>query len=88
MVNPYSTLLVPGLSVVHTIVADESVVDTVACPIGDLSETVVIKAVLDQIMTTKVLDSLKARMRQEEFDIVVSNLLREVPALEDIVRKR
>ncbi|NHJ48293.1 MAG: hypothetical protein FK733_10955 [Asgard group archaeon] len=65
---------------------DSSIVETAACPVGNLSETVIINSVLDQILTEKVIGNLRARMRNEEFEIVVSHLLRDVPELEDLVR--
>ncbi len=64
---------------------ESSIVETAACPIGNLAETVKINAVLDQVITEKVLGDLRARMRPEEFEIVIAHLLREVPALNEIV---
>jgi len=66
---------------------DGSIVETAACPIGNLAETVKINSVLDQVLTEKVLGNLRARMRDEEFEIAVSHLLRDVPELEELVNK-
>ena len=65
-----------------------SVIETVACPIGDLSETVIINSVLDQILTELVINDLRARMRDQEFEIVVSHLLRELPELQEWINHK
>ncbi|MFX0091968.1 MAG: hypothetical protein ACFFBD_09415 [Candidatus Hodarchaeota archaeon] len=65
-----------------------SIVETLACPVGDLSETVVIQSVLDQILTEQVLRNLQARMKQEEFEVVIAHLLRDVSGLDDLVHKK
>jgi len=66
---------------------DSSIIKTAACPIGNLSETVIINSVLNQILTEQVLRNLNARMREEEFEIVVAHLIREIPELKALLHK-
>ncbi len=67
---------------------DGSIVETAVCPVGKLEEVVIMKSVLDQLLTEHVLSDLRARMRDEEFELVIMHLYREVPELEMLVHKK